>query len=96
MVYLLVVGTTPGWATAARLAPASGAELVSALCGVAVELSAQVVVQVAGRAGNAKAEGNAGVLATGICGVTGGVKGRLLSRRPSHFLLVAGRFSGCC
>ena len=58
MVYLLVVGTTPGWATAARLAPASGAELVSALCGVAVELSAQVVVQVAGRAGNAKAEGN--------------------------------------
>jgi hypothetical protein len=90
------VGTTPGWAIAARLVPVSGAELVSALCGVVVELSAQVVVQVAGRAGNAKAVENADVSDLGIGGVTGGVKGRLLLRRPSHFLPVAGRLSGCC
>lgn len=66
VMYPVVVGTTRGWATVARPVHASGAELVSALCGVVVELSAQVVVPVAGRAGNAKAVGNVGASAVGI------------------------------
>ena len=48
VMYLVVVGTTRGWATVARPVPASGAELVSVLRDVVVELSARVVAQVAG------------------------------------------------